>query len=224
MLAVRVESEAEQAVAEPWDTALLLGESLLDEEWIVGAPSELDGDRVLVDGEVGAGVDELAEQRPRGLVLMAMANPVGEQAVQGGSHDGELEIDVDLERHRGGQRIHVEEVDGLGDGVLDQHAPGIAVDQPGRRFVHLIGEQQGGLVVPEIGDGDLADGVGIVLEGGLLVEDARVPVGAADVVERDPLPGGGGFGGDGGEQLGTRPRRRSVRKWMPSWSRRARLA
>ncbi len=136
-------------------------------------------------------------------MLVPLANPVGEQAVQGGGHDGELEIDVDLERHGGGQGIHVEEVDRLGDGILDQHAAGIAVDQPGRRFVLLVGDQQGGLVVAEIGDGDLADGVGIVLQSGLLVEDARVPVGAPDIAERDPLPGGAGCRGDGSEQLGA---------------------
>ena len=82
MLAVLAEGEAEHTVAEPWDTAFLLGESLLDEERIVGAPSVLDGDRVLVDREIGGGVHELAEQRPGGLVLVPLANPVGEQGLK----------------------------------------------------------------------------------------------------------------------------------------------
>ena len=72
---------------------------------------------------------------------MALANPVGEQAVEGGGHDGELEIDSDLERHRGGDVVHVEEVNRLGDGVLDQHAAGIAVDQTDRRCMLVVGEQ-----------------------------------------------------------------------------------
>ena len=123
---------------------MLLGESLLDEVRIVGASAELDGDRALGGRETGAAVDELAEQRAGGLVLVALADAVGEQAVQGGGHHDELQIDFDLERHPGGQGVHVEKVGRLGDGVLDQHAAGIAVDQPGRRFVRLVGEQQGG--------------------------------------------------------------------------------
>ena len=45
LLAVLAEDEAAHTVAEPRDTALLPGKSLLDEERIVGAPPELDGDR-----------------------------------------------------------------------------------------------------------------------------------------------------------------------------------
>ena len=97
----------------------------------------------------------------------------------------------------------MEKVDRLGDGVLDDHAPGIAVDQPGGRFALLVGEQQGGLAVAEIRDGELADRAGIVLEGGWLVEEARVAVGAPDVVERDSLPLRVRRGGDGSEQLGA---------------------
>ena len=50
---------------------MLLGESVLDETQIVGGASELDGDRLLVDREIGAGVDKLAELRAGGLVLVA---------------------------------------------------------------------------------------------------------------------------------------------------------
>ena len=45
-----------------------------------------------------------------------------------------------------------------------------------------------GPVVAELGDGELADASGIPLEADLLVEQARVAVGAPDVVQRDPPP------------------------------------
>ena len=49
---------------------------MLDEEWIVGAPT----DRVLDDRQLGRGVDEFVEQRAGSLLLIAVANPVGQQA------------------------------------------------------------------------------------------------------------------------------------------------
>ena len=65
---------------------MLLGESLLDEEWIIGAVSELGRDRALVDHEFRAALDELAERRTRGLVLRALADLFDEQVV-GGTDD-----------------------------------------------------------------------------------------------------------------------------------------
>ena len=67
----------------------------------------------------------------------------------------------------------MEEVAGLCDGALDQHAPGIAVDQPGGGGGGLVGAEQGGLVVAEFGDGELADAAGVALESDGLVEHAR---------------------------------------------------
>ncbi len=107
----------------------------------------MDGDGVLVDRQLGHRVDVLAEQRAGSLVLMALANPVGQQAVQAGGHHGQLQVDVDFQRDRGREGIDVEEVDGLGDGVLDQHAAGIAADQPGGGFRVLVGDEQGRLVM-----------------------------------------------------------------------------
>ena len=77
-LAVLARGEADDEVAEPWDPALLPSKSLLDEERIIGAPPELDSDCLLVDRELGGGVDELAEQRPGSPMLIAVANPVGQ--------------------------------------------------------------------------------------------------------------------------------------------------
>ncbi len=127
----------------------------------------------------------------------AFADPQPEQAVQRAGHQGELDVEVDPQRHGGREGVHVEEVDRIGDGVLDHHAAGIAVDQGGDRAVHLVGQQQGGLLVAEVGDGDLADRLGVAAEPDRAVEDARGTVDAADIGKRHLAP----LGGRGGQQL-----------------------
>ena len=99
--------------------------------------------------------------------------------------------------HGGGERVHVEEVDGLGDLVLDDHAPRIAVDEVGGPRPHLVGHEQDRVVVAEPGDRDLADLAGILRQADGLVDDPRRAVAAADVGEADAAPVG----------LGTRAER-----------------
>ena len=169
----------------------------LTKKRIVGAAPEADGDVSLVDGDLGRRMDELPEEGSGRLLLVPVCDGLREHAVEGCRHDGELEVDIDLEGDGGRECIHVEHVDGLGDGVLDDHAPGIAVDQSGRRFLFLVGDQQGRLLMAEVGDRDLAHGARIAGKGDGALEDARVPVGPADIVEGDPFPfsAGGGLNG-----------------------------
>ena len=84
----------------------------------------------------------------------------------------------------------MEEVDRLGDGVLDDHAAGVAVDQVGRLGVELVGKQEGGLVVAEVGDGDQvadeAEGEAAGEEG---VEAALEAADRPEEAGERPLPG-----------------------------------
>lgn len=128
---------------------------------------------------------ELAEQRLGRLPLVAAADLPRQQAVEGRAHDGELEIDVDLQRHGSGEGLHVEQVEG--DGVLDENAAGVAFHQAGGSLVELVGDQQDGLFVANVGDGDLADGVGIALDGDPLVEDTGVAEGTDAVLAAGAL-------------------------------------
>ena len=73
---------------------------------------------------------------------MVLADLSGEQAVQRRGHHGQLQIDVDLQRDGRREGVHVERVDRLGDGVLDQDAAGVAVHEGGRLGLHLVGDQQ----------------------------------------------------------------------------------
>ena len=187
----------------------------------MAAASQGDDDLVLGDPDGRAGVDELAEDGARLRDFEALSDTDAEEPVEAAGHQRELDIEIDAHGHGGGERIHVEEVDGVGDGVLDHHAAGVAVDEPGRGLVHLVAQQQGRLFVAEIGDGDLADLAGTVPDAQTALEDAGRAVDAPDICERDPAPRLRRLG----EQAATvrAVRRRSVRKAMPMASSRARL-
>ena len=99
-------------------------------------------------------------KRVRARVFRSVSEPPGEDAVEGAGHESDLEVELDLAGHGGGQCIHVEEVDGIGDGVLDDHAARVSVDEDACRRVHLVGDEECALLVAEVGDGDLADFAG----------------------------------------------------------------
>ena len=144
---------------------------------------------LLGDRDVRRGVDEVAEQVPGLGGLVTVADADRQQAVEAAGHQRQLQVAVDLHRHRRGQRVHVEEVDPVLDVVLDQHPLGVAADQVGRRAGQLVGQQQRRFLVPQVGDGQLAERAVVVLQRDPLVQDARRPVGAGDALQLDPSPG-----------------------------------
>ena len=103
-----------------------------------------------------------------------------------------MQVGIDLQRHLRGQRVEVEEIHRLGDGVLDHHAPGVAVDQLRGLGPQLVGDQQRRLLVAEVGDGQLLDLDRIAAQLDLLAQDPRVAVAAPDVVKGEPFPAGPG--------------------------------
>ena len=169
----------------------------------MGATTERDLNAILANRHRGAGLHQLAEQSGRFGAVKAVVEPMRQAAVQAAGHQGQLQVQIDAQRHRGRERIHVEEVDRIGDGVFDQHAPGIAVDEGGGRRVELVGEQQGGFVVAQVADRDLADRLGVILDADGLVHDARRAVAATDIAEPDALPALGGQAQQSLDHLGT---------------------
>ena len=79
----------------------------------------------------------------------------GQEPIEAAGHQGQLQVAVDLHRHRRGQGVHVEEVDPVLDRVLDDHPLGVAADELGGRAMQLVGQEQGRLFVPQVGDGQL---------------------------------------------------------------------
>src|SRR6266403_3565619 len=159
-----------------------------EQQGAVSAFAKGDLDGIVGDGNKGLRFDEVAEQmaRVRGGVLLA--DFCAEQAVEGAGHEGQLQVAVDFERHGRGQGIDVEELDAVGDAVFDEHAASVELDQAGGRTAQLIGEQQGWLFMPEVGDGDLPDGPLVVIEGDALIEDFREPELARDVLQFNVAP------------------------------------
>ena len=154
----------------------------------MGAFLESDLDVVLADLDLSRGVDEITEQVSGLGAFVSVRDTVAEQAVQAAGHEGELQITVHLHRHRRGQGVHMEEVDTVGNAVLDDHALGVAPDQGGRCSAHLVGNQNGGLFVSEIGDGELSQRALVMVEFDGLVEDSGGAIGAGDVFELDTPP------------------------------------
>ena len=109
----------------------LPGEPGGDEDRILGTAADVHLDAVGQDLDARAGLCELSEQRAG----------AGQHAVVGARHQRELEVGVNLHRDLVGERVHVEEVDGVGDRVFDQHTAGVAVDEGGERFLGAVGEQ-----------------------------------------------------------------------------------
>jgi len=55
--------------------------------------------------------------------------PGAESGEQGLGHDGEHDVEVDVEVDGGGKRAGAEGPDDLGEALLDDHPPGIPLDQ-----------------------------------------------------------------------------------------------
>ena len=80
----------------------------------------------------------------------------------------------------------MEEAHGIGECVLDEHALGIAQDQLTRGGFSVVGEQDGGLVVAEVLDEELA--VEAFSQADLLFVDSRGAVLTIGDIEIDGAP------------------------------------
>ena len=72
----------------------------------------------------------------------------------------------------------MEELDGLGASVFGEQAMGVARDQSWTTALGLVGEQDGGFLVTEFGDGDLAEGARVPRQRDAFVEDLGSSEGA----------------------------------------------
>ena len=108
--------------------------------------------------DVRTGLEQRLEQRLRGAVAVARGQLEGEQAVEVVGQHGHGEIEIDLDDHRGGEPVEVEERELLGDGFLDEPALGVAAEQGGEAGLEVIGDQQGGRFDDFEQTGAVADG------------------------------------------------------------------
>ena len=151
---------------------------------VVGATTKLDVNTVPTDRHRRVGLHELTGQAGRFGAAEEVTEPVGQTAVQSAVHQGQLQAQIDAQRHRGRQRIHAEEADGISDRGFDQHAAGTAGDRSGCRGVQLVGNQQGRLVMAQVAGRNLAEGLGVVFDADGPVHNAWAMVEAADGAAR----------------------------------------
>ncbi len=85
------------------------------EKGVVGAFLETDQDLTFGDGDVSRAVDEVPKQVGGFGGGVTVADAGRQQVVKGARHESELEVTVDLERDRRGERVDVEEFDAVGD-------------------------------------------------------------------------------------------------------------
>jgi hypothetical protein len=78
--------------------------------------------------------------------------------------DGEHDVEVDVEVDGVGQGVGAEGADDLGQVLFDGHAAGVVADQGLVAGLVVVGDDDGGLVVAQAGDDQLADGAGVVRE------------------------------------------------------------
>jgi hypothetical protein len=99
--------------------------------------------------------------------------------------------------------VHVEEIDSILDVVLDEHPPGIAANELSRCLAQVVGQQEGGFFVTQVGDGQLANGAVVIAEDNAIVQNARMLVLACDAVQFDARPGSWGRVDHGTQQPGA---------------------
>ena len=148
----------------------------------------------MVDHDGGGCVDEVAKDVSRLGILIAVADLFSQEAVEAAGHERELEVTIDFHRHRGAQRVHVEEVHAVSNVVLDEHALGIAGDQLGCGSRKLVGDQQGGLLVSQLGDHQFAKRSHVSGQGDLPIQDAWGAVDSGHPFEFDSPPRRDGLG------------------------------
>ena len=146
--------------------------------------------------------------------FVTLADPDGQKPVETARHQRQLQVAVDLQSDRRGQRVHVEEVAPVLDVVLDQYPLVVAAAQVRSRPGQLVGQRQGRIFMPKVGDGQLPDRALVIVEDDPPVEETRGLVEAGNAVQFDPSPGQA-VGVVATSSSNFLDRRRKVMNWTP---------
>jgi len=130
------------------------------EDGVVGVARIGDGEALVLDGDGGFAAYEVAIEFGRVAVLEA-SQLAGEQGVEGVGDHGQGDIEVHLDEDGRGERVEVEEFDGLADAVFDARPAGVVADEEFDGEVEVVGDQEGRFFAPVAAKDDLADVAGI---------------------------------------------------------------
>ena len=111
-----------------------------DEVRVVSAFVEFDKHAMLFNGDSRGDIQEVSEDL-LGLGAGVFApDPLGHEAVEGTGDESDLQIEVDLEANHGRERVDMEELNGFGNSVLDEHSLSVARDQGRAADFEIVGE------------------------------------------------------------------------------------
>src|SRR5207302_6593961 len=129
---------------------LQVGESGVDEGWVVAAQVQRAGDAGVVDVQGPGGVQEVPPEGFGGGFFVA-GQLERQQPVQVPGHDGERGVEVHVERDAAGERVEVEPADVGVQLVFDHHPLGVAGEQVLAGRGEVVADQQGGFVAADVG-------------------------------------------------------------------------
>src|ERR1039457_6604603 len=90
-------------------------------------------------------------------VAVLSTDALGHHAVQRTGHERQLYVEIHFHADHGGERVYMEELDGLGDSVFDEHALRVARHPFDRTEFAMVGQQDGRLLVSQFHHGQLAE-------------------------------------------------------------------
>src|SRR6266542_3062087 len=136
----------------------------LAQDGCVGTPLQADGDGVASGDDLAWDLEEAALEGVGGGGGVA-GQPRAQGGQQGLGQHGEHDVEVDVEVDGAGERVGVKGADDLGQALFDGHAAGVVADQGLEAGLVVVGDDDGGGVVAQAGDDELAEGAGVAGQG-----------------------------------------------------------
>ena len=135
------EDEPEACIAQPGHRHIGIGKARGNQQRIMRTLLILDNNLMVGQGNQAHSIDKIAEDMaPLGFCITS-ANLGTQQALEAAGHEGQLQITGDLHGPSGGQSIHMEKVNAIGDTVCKHHALCIAFDERRGGTAYLIGQE-----------------------------------------------------------------------------------
>ena len=132
------ENQLQPLPSQPRHQQIGLREAGGHQQWVVGAFLEPHCDVPFGDHHVRGRIDEVAEDVLRLGGRVAVADPLAKQSIPAAGHERQLQIATDLHGHCGGESVHVEELDAVGNAVFDEHALRVSPDEVHGRATKLV--------------------------------------------------------------------------------------
>ena len=93
--------------SQPRDRDILLVESRSEQQRIMSTFLELNHDLRLQNADMSGGLNKVPKKVARGDALVSIPNLRSQESIEATGHQRQLQITIDLHRHRRGQSIHV---------------------------------------------------------------------------------------------------------------------